>query len=66
MPPVEVRALQLRHDADPPARQVEHLLERRDSVLAQLGERATTERAAQGRQPVEVEVVKDDERTVAP
>ena len=64
VPPVEVRALELRHDPDPPARQLDDVLERRDSVLAQLGERTAAKRPAERRQPVEVEIVEDDEGAV--
>ena len=40
-----MRALQLRHHADPAAGELEHLVERRDADLAELGEPAAPERA---------------------
>ena len=62
---VEPGALQLGHDADSPGGQLEHLLEGRDPELPQLDQRACPERPAGGGEPVEPEVVEDDEPAVA-
>src|SRR6185312_3524014 len=61
---VEVRRLELGHHADPSAGEVEDVLERRDGVLAQLCEWSFPEWAAERREPVEIDVVEDDEGAV--
>ena len=65
VPPEEARALELGHHADASRGQLEHLGECGDAELAELHERAPTERARRRRQAVELEIVEDDEPSVA-